>query len=230
MNINICPICNSINKKIISNIFINKKNIHQTSLCKQCSHIYRSKTFNNNWFKKCWSLIKEKKPKIINATLEKNRKSRYRSYIKIIKQYNKNTNIKVLDIGAAFGSGSEILRSAKFNVECLEPEINRVKILKKKKFITHKNFLESFKSKNKFDIIIAAHVLEHCLDLKKSLINLRSLLKNKNSIVYFEVPHIKSFIDFYDIFYLPHRNNFFHKNIIYLLKKNGFKILKSKIN
>jgi hypothetical protein len=228
--INLCPICNSIKKKIISNVIINNKNINQTSFCEKCSHIYRSKTFNNNWFKKCWSLIKENKPKIINPTLEKHRKNRYKSYIKIIKKYNSNINLNTLDIGAAFGSGSEILRSAKFNVECLEPEINRFNILKKKKFVTHNNFLESFKSKNKFDVIIAAHILEHCLDLKKSLTNLKNLLKGINSIVYIEVPYIKSYLDFFDIFYLPHRNNFLFKNIIYLLKKNGFKILESKIN
>jgi hypothetical protein len=228
-NINTCPICNSIKKKIISNVFINSKNINQTSFCKVCSHIYRSKTFNNNWFKKCWSLIEEREPKVINPILEKHRKNRYKSYVKIIKKYNTNINLNTLDIGAAFGSGSEILRSAKFNVECLEPEINRLKILKKKNFVAHNNFLECFKSKKKFDVIIAAHILEHCLDLKKSLTNLKNLLKDINSIVYIEVPYIKFYLDFFDIFYLPHRNNFLLKNIIYLLKKRGFKILESKI-
>ena len=74
-NINKCLICSSKSKVVLSNIFLkNNFIIFQTSYCKKCLYIYRSKRPKINWLEKAWEkrekIQKIKKIKYINKKIE----------------------------------------------------------------------------------------------------------------------------------------------------------------
>ena len=174
-----------------------------------------------------WSLlekIESKDPKEISTKLEKLRKKRYQFYLQNLKKIGKFK--KILDIGSAFGTGINVFRKEGYETHCVEPEINRYKVLKKKKFRSFNTTIEELKTNNKYDLILFSHGLEHCEDINKSIKIVNSLLKNNKSLLYVEVPDADKCIDFYDNFYLPHRNNFNRDNLIYLLKSIVLKLLK----
>ena len=223
-----CPICDYEKYEVISKINLKKKKlcIHETSICKFCGHIFRSIFPKNSWFFKCWREIKENNPSIINKELELLRIKRYKYYFKnYISKVSKRCKVNLLDVGAAFGAGSSFMRQKGCNVECLEPELNRSNFLKKKKFKVYNSFIENSNIKKKYDFIIFAHALEHCEDIYKAIKKIKNLM-HKKSQLYIEVPNSEKVIDFYDLLYTPHRNNFNFNNLKYFLAKNNFNILK----
>lgn len=224
-----CPICNHNKCEVIGKVLIEKKNISilETSICKFCGHIFRSVMPKNKWFSKCWNKIKESRPSVVNRDLEKLRQRRYEYYYKhYISEIDQNTEKKInlLDIGAAFGSGSIFLRKKNIAVECLEPELNRLNFLKRKKFKVYSSFIENSSIKKKYDFIIFAHALEHCEDIYKAIKKIKNLM-HKKTLLYIEVPNSEKVIDFYDLLYTPHRNNFNSNNLKYFLANNNFDIL-----
>lgn len=223
-----CPICDEKKFKRITSILVNNKKINETVVCSKCFNVYRKISPKNKWFEACWKRIEEKNPKEISTNLEKLRKKRYLYYYSYIKKYLDDKTCKILDIGSAFGTGIGAFRKKGFQTHCLEPEINRFKVLKKKKFIAFNSTIEKFKTHNKYDLIIMSHSLEHCEDLNLAISKARSLLKNNNSILYIEVPNALKSLDFFDNFYLPHRNNFNIENLKYFFYKKNFSIIKSK--
>lgn len=229
INISSCPICSSKKYNIIGKILLNKKNlcIQETSICNFCGHIFRSILPKNSWFKKCWNKIKEKKPLVINKKLEHLRKKRYEYYCKKYLPKIKDKKVCLLDIGAAFGTGALYFRKKGYDVECLEPEINRANFLKKKKFKVFNSFIENNKIKTKYDFIVFAHALEHCENIDLAVKNIKKIMA-QNSLLYIEVPNAEKVIDFFDLFYTPHRNNFNAENLKYFLKKHNFEILNFK--
>jgi 2-polyprenyl-3-methyl-5-hydroxy-6-metoxy-1,4-benzoquinol methylase len=224
-----CPICDEKKFKKITSIVVNNKKINETVICSKCFNVYRKVSPKNKWFEICWKKIEEKNPKEISINLEKLRKKRYLHYYSNTKKYLEDKSSKILDIGSAFGTGIGVFRKKGFQTHCLEPEINRFKILKRKKFIAFNSTIEKFKTHNKYDLIIMSHSLEHCEDLNLAISKARSLLKNNNSILYVEVPNALKSLDFFDNFYLPHRNNFNIDNLKFLFYKKNFSVIKSKI-
>lgn len=230
--IKFCKICNSNKKKIIKSVYLKKTIINQTAICRKCSHIYRSIFLNNEWFEKCFKKIEldqKKLNKYCNSDFflkaEKDRMRRYRYYNRIIKKYfTFNQKIDILDIGAAYGTGSDQLKSKYKLVDCVEPEVNRVKILRRKGyFVYHSNF-ENTHIVKKYNIILAAHVFEHCEDIDVFVQKIKKIIYS-DSIVFIEVPDTKKTLDFFDLFYLPHRNNFIINNLKFFFQKNNFKII-----
>ncbi len=221
-----CPVCNKKKFKKISYVKVYDVTLNQTVICLYCANIFRQMSPTNNWFEACWKQIESKNPKEISTKLEKLRKKRYEFYFQNLNKIGKFK--KILDIGSAFGSGIEIFRKKGYTTHCVEPEINRFKVLQKKKFRSFNSTIENLKTKNKYDLIIMSHSLEHCEDINKAIKIVSSLLKNHNSLLYIEVPNSPKCIDFYDNFYLPHRNNFNISNLDYFLTKQGFDIIQTK--
>lgn len=223
---NSCPVCLKKKIKKISQVEVYSLILNQTVICLYCANIFRQMSPSNKWFEACWKQIESKNPKEISTRLEKLRKKRYEFYFQNLKKIGKFK--KILDIGSAFGSGIEIFRKRGFITHCVEPEINRFKVLQKKKFHSFNSTIENLKTGNKYDLIIMSHSLEHCEDINKAIKIVSSLLKNHNSLLYIEVPNSPKCIDFYDNFYLPHRNNFNINNLNYFLTKQGFDIIQTK--
>ena len=224
--INSCPICKKKKLKKISKVEVYNLTLNQTVTCLYCANIFRQISPKNKWFEKCWKQIESKNPKEISTKLEKLRKKRYEFYFQNLNKIGKFK--KILDIGSAFGSGIEIFRKKGYTTHCVEPEINRFKILQKKKFHSFNSTIENLKTSNRYDLIIMSHSLEHCEDINKAIKIVSSLLKNHNSLLYIEVPNSPKCIDFYDNFYLPHRNNFNINNLNYFLTNLGFDIIQTK--
>ena len=223
---NACPICKRKKFKLISEVIVYKKLINKTILCIYCNNIFRQVSPKNSWFEYCWKKIEVPKPKEISLKLEKLREKRYKYYLSNLKKIHNFK--KVLDIGSAFGTGIDVFRKKGYETHCVEPEINRYKVLKKKKFRSFNLTIEKLKIKNKYDLILMSHSLEHCEDINKSINIINSLLKNNKSLLYVEVPDATKCIDFYDNFYLPHRNNFNKNNLTFFFEKHNFEIIQTK--
>lgn len=91
---------------------------------------------------------------------------------------------------------------------------------------------EKLNLKNKFDLVVANHILEH-VDSPENTIKGISKILNKNGIVYVGIP---DGFNFTDIFYhLVHPENGGHvqrlikEDIIKIFKKNGLKLISEKV-
>ena len=110
----------------------------------------------------------------------------YKNRIKFIKHnYNYKSLKSVLEIGPGDGVFlREIDKLKKFFYD-LNPSVNRNL---KKKF----TFININKTKKKFDLICASHVLEHVLNPYLFLKNIKNHL-SKNGVIFLEVPDFSYF-------------------------------------
>ena len=89
-------------------------------------------------------------------------------------------DFKVLEFGAGGGALSDLFRGIfSFSPECVEIDPYLVKILKEKKYITHK---KTPQIQNQYDFVYTSNVLEHIDDDVNALIQLRKTLKPKGKI------------------------------------------------
>src|SRR4051812_1325427 len=86
----------------------------------------------------------------------------------------------ILDFGAGSGTYAEMLKNKGFKVDCLEPDKELQKLLKKKKYrvVSDAKALKP----NSYDVIYALNVLEHIDDDYKVFAQLSKALK-KNGII-----------------------------------------------
>ena len=165
---------------------------------------------------------------------EKNRRffeGLFRPVVDKITSYKKTG--KVLDIGCSSGILLQLLKNKGFDVYGIEPDkkayLTASKKFKAKIFF---GFLEGFakKTKNKFDIIIYNHVLEHIDDVLNEIKLSKSIL-NKNGILTIGVPNTGNIIFSLRKKYweslMPNEHiwHFSTEYLVNLLKDQGFKIL-----
>lgn len=221
-----CPICGSTKNDVLTELFISYENkIFTTNLCHNCFFVFRGVSPKLNWFKKCWKTIETDKLEVYNPEVEKLRKQRYENYYKILSKYLKKG--KVLDIGAAYGTGTKVFQNHGFEVEAVEPEINKINYLKKAlKIPVVSDSIEKTVLKNKkYDLILFSQCLEH-IDRPDIVISkIKKILHNEKSLIYLEVPIIWNYVTWSDALFLTHKSNFTKNNLVNLVKRNGFKIL-----
>lgn len=97
-----------------------------------------------------------------------------------IKKYNRKT-VKILDFGAGIGTYSDMLKELGYKIDCVEPDPDMTKLLKK----NHKVYSDIKQVKEKYDIIYSLNVLEHIEDDTKALADLKSRLSDKGEIILF---------------------------------------------
>lgn len=116
----------------------------------------------------------------------------YMNRIRIIETYVSKRGA-LLEIGAAHGDFLYALKNRGWKTSGIEISEDAVKIAKEKNNIDlYTGTLESFESKNKFDVICMFQTLEH-LPNPKFLIDKSFELLNPNGIIVIEVPNINSF-------------------------------------
>lgn len=126
-----------------------------------------------------------------------------------LKKITKGTKVKsFLDFGTGNGryahSASELFKGA--NIWAVDFFDNNIfKNFPNK--IIYSNYKKFYKTKNKFDVILLRHVIEHNHNPIKLLKKLRKRL-NKNGIIYIEVPNLNSgtakiFKNNWHLYYLP---------------------------
>lgn len=222
-----CKICNSNNIKVISQIFYKNKFVFlETSICKICLFVFRSKTPNFSWMKKQFLLRSKNQSNNkdgINYKYEKFRIERYKKLYNFLKDKAKLKNI--FEIGCATGVGLNYFKKKGFNVEGIDLDQTRIKIAKKLKIKAKNIDINKFYTKKKYSTIFLIHTLEHLYNIKKILSKIKNIM-TKDGFLYLEVPDIQHNVkSWHDSLYIGHQNIFCLENIIYFLKKNHFRIL-----
>ena len=223
---NACVLCGSKKKTLISRVFLNKKlNFFATATCNKCLYTYRLISPSISWFKKCWGMIESAKPEVFNLKTEKLRTKRYTEYLDFLPKYKSKG--KVLEIGAGYGTGLNLFRKHGYEVEAIEPEINKQKYIKNfLKIPLVSDTIEKFViRKKKYDMILFTQCLEHIEKPKFVMMNIKNLLTPKG-ILYLEVPILWNYASWSDSLYMAHKSNFTEKNVLDLIREGGFEILK----
>lgn len=142
---------------------------------------------------------------------------------------------RILDVGCANGGLLQSLRNLHYtNVMGSDPSIscsNHVQSLGIK-CVVGDLFSNSFAEiSEKFDCVILTHVLEHIRDLKKSIENISSKLK-ENGILYIEVPDASRYADFFTVPYYfidcEHINHFESNSIGNLILSEKYELLETR--
>lgn len=141
---------------------------------------------------------------------------------KIKKFYGNNffKNKKILEVGG--GINPLMLKKKDYDIIDFFIQKNIKKKLKKNAF---QKDIDNFKIKNKYDIIILLHTLEHLAYPANALIKLKKAL-NKKGLILIEVPNFDFFIKYrphYAIFH-QHLNMFCIQSLKNLMHYCGFKI------
>lgn len=157
------------------------------------------------------------------------KKRQWTSQYKYCKPYLKNKK-SILEIGAGQGQTLFWFKNEGFVVKGVEPDSNNVKLINQKsKNSCIVGTAENFQINEKFDCVWMSHVLEHVIKPEQFLKNIHKNLK-KESIFFIEVPNCGNKIRLKkSIEMVPHTFHFSQKSLINLVKKTGFKVIKTDI-
>jgi len=197
-----CHICNKNNSQIIKlngEALVDGQfgySVHPV-ICKKCGLVYLSP----RWSKKDYDVFYEyyydelyrleTKPDYGIEGVVKNMKT---IWDRIEPFVNKKETKNILDVGCGHGYGLKFLKdqikdSEIFGIESSSECCKTLQSKKVKAKLVTKDFDSNWteKYKNKFDLVILRHVVEHMLDPVKTLKKLRNILK-KDGLIYFATP------------------------------------------
>jgi 2-polyprenyl-3-methyl-5-hydroxy-6-metoxy-1,4-benzoquinol methylase len=235
-----CPICGCnifdnketyINSCFKTNIFAHK----DIAVCSSCNFGFVTETISQKELDLFYSEQYRAKGTIFRKKLTLIPKVSKRALsqwmlINTFKSFESVNNINILDIGAGYGDTFDIAKTifpASSNY-AFEPDKNTKKHLSKKKVnIYEETFSKNTKVKEKFDVIIMSHVLEHynSEDIMPILKNISNHL-SANGILLIEVPND----DFKNIRKLrkndaPHLSFFSVDALSHAIKNSGMQLL-----
>lgn len=237
LNKKLCPLCEAEANEnnivdIVENIWENNKNVYECSNCKlyfidEPSQSEIEFLYNSNFYARNNNIIY----KFIDAKMKYARALNRFNYIK--KFIKKTDNLNVLEIGASDGLLLYIFKKENFNVFGYELNENaRNDALKKYDIKMKDDFLKDKNiDKNKYNIVIMSHILEHFTNPKYILNSVHNFIGGGvNDILFIEIPYtpnykIVSKDDIKIFFETEHTVHFNEKNISLLMKECNFKIL-----
>ena len=237
LNKKLCPLCEAEDKEnnivdIVENIWENNKNVYECSNCKlyfidEPSQSEIEFLYNSDFYARNNNIIY----KFIDAKMKYARALNRFNYIK--KFIKKTDNLNVLEIGASDGLLLSIFKKENFNVFGYELNENARKDALKKYDIKMKDDFLKDKNidKNKYNIVIMSHILEHFTNPKYILNSVHNFIGGGvNDILFIEIPYtpnykIVSKDDMKIFFETEHTVHFNEKNISLLMKECNFKIL-----
>lgn len=237
LNKKLCPLCEAEANEnnivdIVENIWENNKNVYECSNCKlyfidEPSQREIEFLYNSDFYARNNNIIY----KFIDAKMKYARALNRFNYIK--KFIKKTDNLNVLEIGASDGLLLSIFKKENFNVFGYELNENARKDALKKYDIKMKDDFLKDKNidKNKYNIVIMSHILEHFTNPKYILNSIHNFIGGGvNDILFIEIPYtpnykIVSKDDMKIFFETEHTVHFNEKNISLLMKECNFKIL-----
>lgn len=237
LNKKLCPICEAEANEnnivdIVENIWENNKNVYECSNCKlyfidEPSQSEIEFLYNSDFYARNNNIIY----KFIDAKIKYARALNRFNYIK--KFIKKTDNLNVLEIGASDGLLLSIFKKENFNVFGYELNENaRNDALKKYDIKMKDDFLKDKNiDKNKYNIVIMSHILEHFTNPKYILNSVHNFIGGGvNDILFIEIPYTPNYKivskDEMKIFFeTEHTVHFNEKNISLLMKECNFKIL-----
>ena len=182
LNKKLCPLCgveaneNNI-VDIVENIWKTDKNVYQCSNCElyfidETSQSEIESLYNSDFYIRNNNLIY----KFIDAKMKYARALNRFNYIN--KFVKKTDNLNVLEIGASDGLLLSMFKKHNINVDGYELNENaRKKALKKYSIKMKDDFLKDKDiNKNKYDIVIMSHILEHFTNPKYILNNVHNYI------------------------------------------------------
>ena len=144
--------------------------------------------------------------------------------------------IKLLDVGSGSGQFLYEMKKLGLDVYGLEPGNFNETESKKESLRIEKSTLEKTKyKKESFDLITLNHVLEHLENPLSTLSKIKTFLK-KEGVFIVGVPNSRSLAHFlfrknwYQLDIPRHLINYSDENLIYTLKKAGFKVKRVRYN
>ncbi len=228
-----CPCCDFENEIKSKRIIIDYQN-NQYLICKNCNSWYQLEKFKKHYGLCYFTQATDPDGNLRNMLAEREFKIR-NWFCETVEYVNSKRPGLILDVGAGLGyflsavdsrwkkyaneSSDELIGFLKTNY----PEINLVQKL-------NHEFIEKYR--NKFDVIILYHVIEHLQDPNEMMKILYQLLKNNGELI-IGTPNIGSFCAFYfkGNFRLlgdGHLCLYNKKSLIALAKKSGFNFLMIK--
>ena len=237
LNKKLCPLCEAEANEnnivdIVENIWENNKNVYECSNCKlyfidEPSQSEIEFLYNSDFYARNNNIIY----KFIDAKMKYARALNRFNYIK--KFIKKTDNLNVLEIGASDGLLLSIFKKENFNVFGYELNENaRKEALKKYDIKMKDDFLKDKNiDKNKYNIVIMSHILEHFTNPKYILNSVHNFIGGGvNDILFIEIPYtpnykIVSKDDMKIFFETEHTVHFNEKNISLLMKECNFRIL-----
>lgn len=237
LNKKLCPLCEAEANEnnivdIVENIWENNKNVYECSNCKlyfidEPSQSEIEFLYNSDFYARNNNIIY----KFIDAKMKYARALNRFNYIK--KFIKKTDNLNVLEIGASDGLLLSIFKKENFNVFGYELNENARKDALKKYDIKMKDDFLKDKNidKNKYNIVIMSHILEHFTNPKYILNSVHNFIGGGvNDILFIEIPYTPNYKivskDEMKIFFeTEHTVHFNEKNILLLMKECNFKIL-----
>jgi 2-polyprenyl-3-methyl-5-hydroxy-6-metoxy-1,4-benzoquinol methylase len=158
-----------------------------------------------------------------NIELEK-----YMSQAKIINAIIKNKNASVIDVGAGNGGLLFALKKLGYrHLTALDPSEKCVENIKKKGIRAEIGSVLRHKLKDKFDLVISSHVMEHLVEIGKAMKALASMISDKG-LIYIEVPDASMYMENYIVpFYFfdtEHINHFEEVSLINLGLSHGLQV------
>lgn len=236
LNKKLCPLCEAEANEnnivdIVENIWENNKNVYECSNCKlyfidEPSQSEIEFLYNSDFYARNNNIIY----KFIDAKMKYARALNRFNYIK--KFIKKTDNLNVLEIGASDGLLLSIFKKENFNVFGYELNENARKDALKKYDIKMKDDFLKDKNidKNKYNIVIMSHILEHFTNPKYILNSVHNFIEGGDDILFIEIPYTPNYKivskDEMKIFFeTEHTVHFNEKNISLLMKECNFKIL-----
>lgn len=204
MNTRKCPICAGNSHKILFIQTYSETSDHNIVSCNNCGFVFvintNPQSFYNQYYKEMSKYENTRDQELHDKSVE------------VIARHARFTD-KVLDMGCSTGHLLSILKKKGYkNLLGVDPS-PQCKIVASKLYrITVKTAtIDSFKSREKYNFIILATVLEHLSELRKSIAKITALL-TKEGKLFISVPNASRFYErveepFYE--FSPEHINFF---------------------
>ena len=199
-----------------------------TGICKKCGLTQQYKypnnefinTFYEKYYNSLYAFFKNPEERFI---------SQFNSAIykfNILKNFvNFDSPKNVLEIGCGAGGILSFFQSMKCDVTGVDYENDHLEFARKKNIKTFSNYKNI---KQKFDIVILSHVLEHLVD-PDEILNICKKFIKKDGLIYIEVPSIESIPKHYDynlsnFLHIAHVTHFTKNTFINFMNLKGFEI------
>ena len=229
----LCPICGFSGKK-----FLYLQNFHNKVLslmekytvvsCKKCGFVFADNIPSQRKFSRYYAIMSKYEYNYKDGAVSKDQLNYFSKVAGYLSIYLKCKTVAILDVGCSTGGLLSVLKKKGYsNLTGLDPSsycVNAVKKLHRINAI--KGDIDSFKTQNKYDLVILSATLEHLVDFEGSMMKIWYLLKD-GGLLFIEVPDAERFSSFvsapFQQFSIEHINYFSRYSMENMLNKYSFK-------
>ncbi|MCT7539713.1 class I SAM-dependent methyltransferase [Aliarcobacter cryaerophilus] len=235
-----CPICSGEHKKVMTLLSTNLKVMGSSFpntksyivSCDDCGTVYIDTDATQEDFNNYYNSGFSKTISYYEAFGEKITNDYFNNIYQGIKGYI-TFESQILDMGAGHGEFSKYLLDLGYkNILAIDPSEKNCEDIKNYglNYIQNDSFINDDTLKEKFDLIIFSHALEHILDFQHSVENIKSMLK-KDGIFYLEVPDSKKYcnVNFPSFFFFTYEHliHFTQETFVNFAKSYGLDLVQS---